>query len=130
MICDVILHCGHMIGRYTAIRYYSYSYGSHLNLNRPNFYQPFSRFALVYQSFCFRTIADRLYSDWIDRRLKIWTGIMFHCNYNSSLKRWVRVCTNVSGYQIISWMHACMSIPIYYRIVRFTCMCIFIPKEQ
>ena len=31
-----------------------------------------SRFALVYQSFCCRTIADRLQCDWIAE--KIWTG--------------------------------------------------------
>ena len=32
---------------------------------RPNFYQPFSRIALVYQLFCSRKIADRLLYDWI-----------------------------------------------------------------
>ena len=32
---------------------------------RPNFSHPSSRFAVVYQSFCSRMIADRLYYDWI-----------------------------------------------------------------
>ena len=32
---------------------------------RPNFSQPSSRIAFVYQSFCSRTIADRLLYDWI-----------------------------------------------------------------
>ena len=32
---------------------------------RPNFSPPISRIALVYQSFCSRTVEDRLQYDWI-----------------------------------------------------------------
>ena len=36
---------------------------------RPNFSQPSSRIALVYQSFCSHTIADWLLYDWITKKL-------------------------------------------------------------
>ena len=35
------------------------------DITRPNIFHPSSRFAVVYQSFCSRTTADRLYYDWI-----------------------------------------------------------------
>ena len=38
------------------------------SLTRPNFSQPSSRIALVYQSFCSRMIADRLLYDWITEK--------------------------------------------------------------
>ena len=37
----------------------------YIHTSRPNFSQPSSRIALVYQSFFSRTIADRLYYDWM-----------------------------------------------------------------
>ena len=51
---------------------------------RSNFYQPSSHIALVYQSFCCRTIADRLYYDWIAE--KIWTtgGVVFISSHFAS----------------------------------------------
>ena len=39
--------------------------GGEFPSTRPNFFEPCSHIALIYQSFCCRTIADRLFYNWI-----------------------------------------------------------------
>ena len=52
----------------------------------PNFFPPSSRIALVYQSFCFRKIADRLYYDRIVEKKLV--EMLEKCRYKRS--KWKR----------------------------------------
>ena len=48
---------------------YMHNHEGQLFLTRPNFLQPSSHIALVYQSVCSGTMADQLYYDWIAKNI-------------------------------------------------------------
>ena len=88
------------------------TYGNEAAHTRPNFSQPSSRIALIYQSFVSRTTADRLYYDWIAE--KNWSSSK--CLVHLFARKQKQVKNNRLGQYVNSIIHNERNDPVVYYV--------------